>query len=105
MKKPINRKEPDPDFDWDRWERNKKTKKKGNQPTSRSDEEPPKDYIPADPDPEVLREMENLTDEDRALPYPDYFIADLNVMKRREGHTPLPDEPEDNGGAANPQEE
>ncbi|SDL10983.1 hypothetical protein SAMN05421823_104401 [Catalinimonas alkaloidigena] len=100
MKKPIKRKEPDPNFDWDRWDRKKSNKKEKKAPRRWDDEDPPKDYIPDDPDPEVLREMENLTDEERALPYPDYFIADLNVMKRREGSAFLPNEPEDDGETA-----
>ena len=96
MAEPIRRREPAADFDWDASQRaderaraRKKKKKKAPPAASTAvPPHPPDAELPAEPDPEVLAEMERLTDEERALPYPPYFVADWNLMRRRLGQDP-----------------
>ncbi|MGB3617907.1 MAG: hypothetical protein WBA12_07290 [Catalinimonas sp.] len=98
MEKPTRR-APDPNFDWDaapkKVRRGPRAAKPARTPPPDDDQDEvvldPETGLPPDPDPEVVAEMARLTDTERASPYPDYFIADWNLMRRRATDAPPAD--------------
>jgi hypothetical protein len=90
--KENKRKAPIENFDWDKLEREdkkNKSKKKSFKPVKKSkrpldwiDEEEDDFYLtPVNAeDEDIKKEMELLSDEEKELPYPDHFLADINSM-------------------------
>jgi hypothetical protein len=91
--KENKRKAPIENFDWDKLEReDKKAKskkkplkpvKKPKRPLDWEDEEEDEFLISPvldEDDEDIRKEMEMLSDEERELPYPDHFLADINFM-------------------------
>ncbi len=90
--KENKRKAPIENFDWDKLEReDKKAKskkkplkpvKKPKRPLDWEDEEEDDFYATPvnEEDEDIKKEMELLSDEERDLPYPDHFLADINSM-------------------------